>query len=99
MCYTDNKIKDSQQTIIRLGGVSMSVTACISLLFFVCGVVFLLKPQLSWYLAEGRAYGKYGEKEMPKERKKAHLIRGAVLFLLGLYGLVKLIQSLASVLA
>ena len=33
------------------------------------------------------------ELEMPKDRKKAHLARGAVLTLLGLYGLVQLIQT------
>ena len=71
----------------------MTIINCVSLLFFVSGVIFLAKPQLCSYLTEGRAYGSYGAKEMPKDRKKAHLARGAVLTLLGLYGPVQLIQT------
>ena len=76
----------------RSKGDMMKFTAYLSLLFLVCGLVFLVKPQISWYLAEGRAFGQYGQKEMPAERKKAHLIRGVVLVLLGLPGLVQLVQ-------
>lgn len=57
----------------------------VSILFLVPGAVFLVKPQVSWYLKEGRAYGK---KEMPEDRKTPHRIRGAVLFAIGLMGVV-----------
>lgn len=70
----------------------MSFFDYLSLLFLISGVIFLFWPQLSWYLAEGRAYGRYGAKEMPEDRKKAHLFRGVVLTLLGLPGLIQLIQ-------
>lgn len=57
----------------------------VSILFFVPGAVFLVKPEVSWYFKEGRAYGK---KEMPEDRKMPHRVRGAVLFVIGLTGML-----------
>ena len=63
----------------------------VDFLFLGFGLLFWIRPEVSWFFKEGRAYGKYGEKEMPEDRKQAHRIRGIVFFAVGVIGLIPLL--------
>ena len=41
----------------------------VDFLFLGFGLLFWIRPEVSWFFKEGRAYGKYGEKEMPEDPK------------------------------
>ena len=66
----------------------------VDFLFLGFGLLFWIRPEVSWFFKEGRAYGKYGEKEMPEDRKQAHRIRGIVFFAVGVIGLIPLLYRM-----